>query len=52
MRNFQDTFETRKRSFNSAFSICIAVPLNYELRVYFLFLHEKVKTVQKASQFS
>ena len=28
MRNFQDTIETRKRSFISVFSICITVPLN------------------------
>ena len=28
MRNFQDTFETRKRSFISGFSICINVPLD------------------------
>ena len=28
MRNLQDTFETRKRSFISAFSICMTVPLN------------------------
>ena len=27
MRNFQDTFETNKRSFISAFSICMTVPL-------------------------
>ena len=27
MRNFQDTFETRKRSFIGAFSICMTVPL-------------------------
>ena len=27
MRNFQDTFETRQRSFISAFSMCISVPL-------------------------
>ena len=27
MRDFQDTFETRKRSVISAFSICMAVPL-------------------------
>ena len=27
MRNFQDTFETRKRSFISAFSIYLTVPL-------------------------
>ena len=31
MRNFQDTFETRKRSFISAFSICMTVPLNVSL---------------------
>ena len=28
MRNFQDTFETRKRSFISTFSICMTVPLS------------------------
>ena len=28
MRNFQDTFESLKRSFISAFSICMTVPLN------------------------
>ena len=27
MRNFQDTFETHKRSFISVFSICMTVPL-------------------------
>ena len=27
MRNFQDTFETRERSFISAFSICMTAPL-------------------------
>ena len=27
MQNFQDTFEPRKRSFISAFSICMTVPL-------------------------
>ena len=27
MRNFQDTFETLKRSFISTFSICMTVPL-------------------------
>ena len=30
MRNFQDTFETRKRSCISAFSVCMTVPLNIE----------------------
>ena len=28
MRNFQDTFETRKQSFSSAFSICMIVYLS------------------------
>ena len=28
MKNFQDTSETRKQSFISAFSICMTVPLN------------------------
>ena len=28
MRNFQDTFETRKRPFISVFSICMTVALN------------------------
>ena len=27
MRNFQDIFETRKRTFISAFSVCMTVPL-------------------------
>ena len=29
MQDFQDTFETRKQSFSSAFSICMTVPLMY-----------------------
>ena len=28
IRNFQDTFEIRKRSFASDFSICMTVPLS------------------------
>ena len=28
MRNFQNNFEIRKRSFISAFSICMTVPLS------------------------
>ena len=28
MQKFQDTFETRKRPFISAFSICMTVPLS------------------------
>ena len=39
MWNFQDTFETRKRLFISAFSFCMAVPViadvpNYEDKYY------------------
>ena len=30
MRNFQDTFETRERSFVSAFSICMPEPLIFK----------------------
>ena len=30
MQNFQDTFEIRKRSFISAFSMCMTLPLNTE----------------------
>ena len=34
MQTFQDTFETRKRSFISDFSICMTVPLSmYDLLV-------------------
>ena len=29
MRNFQDTFETLKGSFMSAFSVCMSVPLMF-----------------------
>ena len=36
MRNFQDTFETRKRSFISAFLICMTVPLRSKLRNKYL----------------
>ena len=32
MQNFYDIFETRKRSFISAFSICMTVPLNHVYR--------------------
>ena len=40
MRNFQNTFEIRKRSFISAFSICMNVPLSD-----FGQNHEKAKVV-------
>ena len=35
MRNFQDSFETRKRSFISAFSICMTVPLSKNPKILF-----------------
>ena len=35
MRNFQDTFEARKRSFISGFSVCMNVPLMF---------YEQIKT--------
>ena len=31
MRNFQDTFETRKLSFICAFPICMTVPLSFNI---------------------
>ena len=34
MRKFQDTFETRKRSFINAFSICMTVPLRWSVKLY------------------
>ena len=34
MRKFQDTFETRKQSFISVFSICMTVPLKYDPRCF------------------
>ena len=38
MRNFQDTFETRKRSFISAFAICMTVPLKLVSAIFIKFL--------------
>ena len=35
MRNFQDTFKTSKRSFISAFWICMTVPLKETRNSYF-----------------
>ena len=36
MQNFQDSFETRKRSLISAFSICMTVPLKFMTSSYCL----------------
>ena len=43
MRNFQDTFKWRKRSFISAFSICMTVPLRVPSTDYYnsIALHKK-----------
>ena len=38
MRNFQDTIETRKRQFISAFPVCMTVPLNKLLLLIHKFL--------------
>ena len=51
MRNFQDTFDTRKRSFIRVFSICMAVPLKqfcvvYSMHVLFV-IEKQVKTLRK-----
>ena len=64
MQNFLDTFETSKRSFMSAFSICMTVPLNLRKKkwlavsvckpiaqkaIYFLkWLFQIIDTAQKA----
>ena len=44
MQNFQDTFETRKRSFISVFSICMTVPLSF-YGTPFSFLQITVTTI-------
>ena len=41
MRNFQDTFETGKRSFISAFSICMTVPLKNVIKSFEMTLNSK-----------
>ena len=41
MQNFQDTCETRKRSFICVFSICMAVPLKYFVNTKTSCLHIK-----------
>ena len=44
MRNFQDTFETRKRSFSNAFSICMTAPLRkVDRTTFFHFCSTKKK---------
>ena len=36
MRNYQDPFETRKQSFISVFSVCMTVPLMYEVHYSYI----------------
>ena len=52
MRNFQDTFKTRKRSFISVFSICMTVPLRipnvFVPNAYFLY---PLKTLENRTVF-
>ena len=46
MRNFQDTFKTRKRSFIRIFSICMTVPLTLKQffeKLEYIFLVESTK---------
>ena len=43
MQNFQNTFETLKQSFFSAFSICMTVPLNKKAwNICLLFIYEGI----------
>ena len=49
MRNFKDTFKTRKRSFISAFSICMTVPLNISEKDY-VFINDKVNRYRKLKE--
>ena len=43
MRNFQDSFETRKQPFISAFSICMTVLLKERKREYIGWAWEQIK---------
>ena len=52
MRNFQETFETRKRSFISAFSICMTVPLKNNTGVLVAQIANEVKEILKNKRFS
>ena len=45
MRNFQYTFETRKRSFISAFLICMTAPLT----IYYVII-QKPKSARKPEE--
>ena len=44
MRNFQDTFKTYKRSFSSAFTICMIVPLSSGDKILSLLIKKMCRT--------
>ena len=44
MWNFQDTFETRKQSFISAFSVCMTVPLTHN-EVKYIVVERFIRTL-------
>ena len=52
MRNFHDTFETRKRSFMGAFSICMIAPLRDHLFSTFEKFSEKLTSGVRNVTFS
>ena len=45
MRNFQDTFETRKRSFISGFSICMTVRLGNFQIIFVNYFSENIQPI-------
>ena len=47
IRNFQDTFETGKRSFISAFSICMTAPLMSHFLDYHILYHHNQGEVEQ-----
>ena len=49
MCNFQDTFETRKRSFICDFSICMTVPLSLLLNEFLQSEMQKSRSVQNST---
>ena len=52
MGNFQDTFETCKRLFISAFSICMTVPLRFENFRFWFYMVCIERDIQVRENFS
>ena len=48
MRNFQDTFETRKQSFISSFLICMIVPLRLSCRRHLSYKNQSIDLLSKS----